>query len=109
MPKTRLYQQYFFKYTFSYLTLSSIYTHFNTLKKKVEENIVKKGVIPQNEQFHIFTQRFLLNLYLKIILSSADSLNLGPSQNDVLGYGLNRDTKCFYCIEKKRKLKYFQK
>ena len=64
---------------------------------------VKKGVITQSEQFHIFTQRFLLNLYLKIVLSSAASLNLGPAQNDVLGYGLNRNTKCFHCIEKKKK------
>ena len=85
----------------------------NPLKNTVGKVFfVKKGVIARSEQFHIFTQRFLLNLYLKIVLSSAASLNLGPAQNDVLGYGLNRNTKCFHCIEKKKKkrnLKYFQK
>ena len=37
------------------LTLCSIYTHFNTLKKKarLQENIVEKGEIAQNEQFHL--------------------------------------------------------
>ena len=35
------------------LTLYSIYTHFNTLKKKLYENIVEKGEIAQNEQFHL--------------------------------------------------------
>ena len=37
------------------LTLSSIlYTHFNTLKKKPWENIVEKGEVAQNKQFHLF-------------------------------------------------------
>ena len=31
-----------------------IYTHFNTLKKKLKENIVEKGEIAQNEKFHLF-------------------------------------------------------
>ena len=33
---------------FSILTLSSIYTHFNTLKKKIQENILGKCEIAQN-------------------------------------------------------------
>ena len=70
---------------------------------------MKKGVIAQNEQFHIFTQRFLLNLHLKIVLLSAASMNLGPAQNNVLRYGLNRITKCFHCIEKKKKFEVFPK
>ena len=49
------------------LTLSSIYTHFNTLEKKALENIVEKGEIAQNEQFHLFAQCFLYNLYLKTL------------------------------------------
>ena len=49
------------------LSLSSIYTHFNTLKKKLYENIVEKGEIAQNEQLHLFPQCFLCNLYLKIL------------------------------------------
>ena len=54
------------------LTLSSMYTHFNTLKKnklleKLLENIVEKGEIAQNEQFHLFPQCFLCNLYLEIL------------------------------------------
>ena len=47
------------------LTLSSIYTHFDTWKKKkkkVLENIVEKGEIAQNEQFHLFPQCFLRHL-----------------------------------------------
>ena len=49
------------------LTLSSIYTHFNTLKKKPLENIVDKGEIALNEQFPLFPQCFLCNLYLEIL------------------------------------------
>ena len=53
------------------LTLSCIYrsTHFNALKKKkkLQENIVEIGEIAQNEQFHLFPQCFLCNLYLKIL------------------------------------------
>ena len=73
------------------LTLSSIYTQLNTLKKTTLGNNVEKGEIAQNEQFHLFPQRFLCNLYLlkaTLQLSSAASLNLGRSQNDVLGSGL---------------------
>ena len=51
----------------SSLTLSSIYTHFNTLKKKLQENIVEKGEIAQNEQYHLFPQCFLYNLCRKIL------------------------------------------
>ena len=46
------------------LTLSALYTHFTTLKKKALENIVGKGEIAQNEQFHFFPQCFLSNLFL---------------------------------------------
>ena len=49
------------------LTLSSIYTHFNTMKKKAVRKHCGKGEIAQNEQFHLFPQRFLCNLYLKIL------------------------------------------
>ena len=52
----------------SFLTLSSIYTHFNTLKEKaLFENTAKKGEIAQNEQFHLFPQCFLCNLYFDIL------------------------------------------
>ena len=37
------------------------------MKKKALENIVEKGEIAQNEQFHLFPQCFLWNLYLKIL------------------------------------------
>ena len=50
-----------------FLTLSSIYTHFNTLKKKALGNIVEKGEIAQNEQFHLLPQCFPCNLYVKIL------------------------------------------
>ena len=47
------------------LTLSSIYTHFNTLKKKSHEKTLwKKDEIAQDEQFHLLPQCFLCNLYL---------------------------------------------
>ena len=45
---------------------------------------MEKGEIAQNEQFHLFPQSFLCNLYPSIAtfqLSSAASLNLGQSQN----------------------------
>ena len=44
-----------------------MYTHFNTLKKKVSSNIVEKDEIAQNEQFQLFPQCFLCNLYLEIL------------------------------------------
>ena len=50
------------------LTLSSEYTHFNTLKKKEKkpsENIVGKGEVAQNEQFYLFPQCFLCICILK--------------------------------------------
>ena len=50
--------------------------------------MVEKGEIAQNEQFHLFLQCFLCNLYLKIAkfqLISASSLNCGRSQNGVFG------------------------
>ena len=55
---------------------------------------MEKGEIAQNEQFHLFPQCFLLNLYLKILIAtfqllSAASLNLTRSQNGVLGNGLS--------------------
>ena len=48
-------------------TFSSIYTHFNTRKKIAVGKRVQKGEIAQNEQFHLFPQCFLCNLYLKIL------------------------------------------
>ena len=38
----------------SLFTLSSIYTHFNTLKKKKLGKHFRKGEIAQHEQFHLF-------------------------------------------------------
>ena len=35
--------------------------------KKALENFVEKDEIAQNEQFHLFPQGFLCNLYLKIL------------------------------------------
>ena len=49
------------------VNLSSIYTHFNRLKKKGVGNIVEKGKIAQNEQFHLIPQCFLCNIYPKIL------------------------------------------
>ena len=55
---------------------------------------MEKGEIAQNKQFHRFPQYFLCNLHLKnpliatFHLSFAVSLNLGWSQNGVLGNGL---------------------
>ena len=36
-------------------------------EKNLQESIVVKGEIAQNEQFHLFPQCFLCNLYLKIL------------------------------------------
>ena len=47
---------------FALLNLSSNITH---RIKKLQENIVEKGEIAENEQFHRFPQCFLCNLYLK--------------------------------------------
>ena len=50
------------------LTLYFISTHFNTLKIKVfGKHCGKIGEIAQKEQFHLFPQRFVYNLYLKIL------------------------------------------
>ena len=74
------------------LTLSSIYTHFNTLKKKtLEEIIVVKDEIANFEQFHIFPQCTMFSMESVILhpliatfqLSSAVSLNLRRYQNGV--------------------------
>ena len=59
----------------------------------------KKGEIAQNEQFHLFPQCFLCNLYLKIFYQPyfscclQFSLNLGRSQNGVIGNELT--VSCF--------------
>ena len=77
------------------------------MKKTTLGNIVEKGEIAQNEQFHLFPQHFLCNLYLlkaTLQLLSADSLNLGRSQNDVLGNGL---TLCL-CLQDSVNLKVTQ-
>ena len=53
---------------------------------------MEKGEIAQNEQFHLFPQCFLCNLYIKIAtfqMSSAASLNFERSQNGILGNGLS--------------------
>ena len=79
------------------LTLPSIFTHFNTEEKKNfwKENTVEKGEIAQNEQFHLLPQCFSMQsvcqnpLMTKFQLSSVASLNLGRSQNGLLGNGLN--------------------
>ena len=58
-----------------------------------------KGEIAQNEQFRLFPQCFLCNLYLTIFqlshfsCSLHASLNLGQSQNGVLGKGLKQELK----------------
>ena len=52
-----------------YWILFSIYTHFNTLKKKALGKHCGKGEIAQNEQFRPFPQCFLRNLYFKILNS----------------------------------------
>ena len=64
------------------------------LKTKASGKQCGKSEIAQNEQFHLFPQCFLGNLYLKnplistFQLLSAASFNLGQSQNGVLGNGL---------------------
>ena len=45
-------------------THSCLYTHFNTLKENLLENIVEKGEIALLEQFHLFPLCFVYNLYL---------------------------------------------
>ena len=58
-------------------------------KKKLLEKVVEKGEIGQNEQVHLFPQCFPCNpLKATFQLTSASSLNLGQSQNGVLGNGL---------------------
>ena len=69
---------------------------------------MEKGEIVQNEQFHLFPQCFLCNLCLKnpltatFQLSSAASLNLGRSQNGILGNGLKQHAVLFSfrCFQK---------
>ena len=68
------------------------------MKKKAFGNIVGKGEIAQNEQFHLFQQCLSMQsvsynpLTATFQLSSVASLKLGQSQNDVLGKGLK---SCF--------------
>ena len=60
---------------------------------------MEKGEITQNEQFHHFPPCFFmlsvpLNLLIStFLLSPVASLNLGQSQNGVLGNGLNLSHK----------------
>ena len=54
---------------------------------------MEQGENAQNERFHLFRQCFVCNTHLKsfkshISVSSAASLNLGHSQNGLLGNGL---------------------
>ena len=70
-------------------------SHFSTLKKSLWKNIVEKSEIAQNEQFHLFSTMFSMQsvsynpVIVKFHLSSAASLNLGQSQNGLLGNGLS--------------------
>ena len=48
----------------SKLTLSSLYTHFNRIKKNALGKHCGKGEIAHFEQFHLFSQCFLCSLYL---------------------------------------------
>ena len=58
------------------LTVSSIYTHFNTLKKKALGKHLEKDEIAQTEQFYLFPQCFQCNLYLKTLKSPYFSCRL---------------------------------
>ena len=49
------------------LSLSSICTHFNTLTKIALENGVERGEFAHFEQFHLFPQCLLCNLYHKML------------------------------------------
>ena len=60
-----------------HLTLSCIYTHFITMKKKILENIVEKGEIAQNEQFHLSHNVFYaicilksFNIHISVVVCS---------------------------------------
>ena len=76
------------------LTLYSLYTHFNTLNKKALQKYYGKrwnclfwAISPFYTMFSI--QSVILNSFIATFqLPSAASLNLGPSQNGVLGNGL---------------------
>ena len=60
---------------------------------------MEKGEIAQNEQFHLYPQCFLCNLYPLIAtfqLSSAASLNLGRFQNGISENGLKLDWQSQY-------------
>ena len=78
------------------LTLCSIYTHFNTCKKKScrktlweKMKLLRWALSPFSTIFSM--QSVSQNpLIAKVQLSSAASLNLGLSQNGVLGNGLNK-------------------
>ena len=87
------------------IMLFKSFLHIYSFLHIEEENIVEKGEIAQNEQFHFFPQCFLCSPYLKnpliatIHLSSAAFLNLGRSLNGVIGNELNlyrrSSTPCF--------------
>ena len=78
------------------LSLSSIYAHFNSLKKKkktLEKTLWKKMKLLILSNFIFFHYVFYAICVFKSFkshfqLSSAASLNLGWSQNGVLGNGL---------------------
>ena len=81
------------------LNVSSIYTHFNTMKKKtLWKTLLKKMKLLKMSNFTYFQNVFyaiciLISLKATFQLSSAASLNLGQFQNGVLGNGLNSN-KC---------------
>ena len=51
----------------SSLTLSSIYSFKYIEEQSLRKTLWEKGEIDQNEQFHLFPQCYLCNLYLKIL------------------------------------------
>ena len=80
--------------TYHRLTLSSIYTRFNTLKKKsLQKHCGKKVKFLKMSNFTFFHNVFyaiciLESFYNHISIVVCSSLNLGQSQNGVLGNGL---------------------
>ena len=64
-----------------------IYLFQNNEEKSFKENIVEKGEIAQTEQFNLFHHVFHAIATFQL---SAASLNLGWSQNGILGNGLNK-------------------
>ena len=84
-----------------YLTHSSIYTHLNVLKKKktLEKHCGEKVKLLNMSKFTFFHNviyeiRILNPLKATFKLSTVASLNMGQSQNGVLGNGLKTFLVC---------------